>query len=239
MSNRLYRPNGIEPSSGGWAVQVDSGSAVGEPGSTSRGVQHEHFDAVVLACPAGAAARLLDCSGVAAEVSTTLRAVTTADVALVSLAVPAQAWPRSLVGMSGYLVPKPQQNLVTAVSFGSQKWSHWADPGLQLLRISLGRDGLPVLHLDDATLLAAAVDEVSAHLGLALSPCHSRISRWPGAFPQYRPHHGARIEAMQRLLPTGLLVAGASYHGIGIPACVRSGQIAAQSALRHLKSLAD
>ena len=220
---------GVEPSPSGWAVH--SGAATGS--------RTEHFDAVVLACPADAAARLLAGSGAAAEIAATLRAITTADVALVSLAVPSQAWPRGLLGMSGYLVPKPQQNLVTAVSFGSQKWSHWASPDLQVLRISLGRDGLPVLHLDDATLLAAAVDEVSAHLGFRLSPTHTRISRWPGAFPQYRPHHGERVDTVQRVLPTGLLLAGASYHGIGIPACVRSGQIAAQSALQHLNSLAD
>ena len=55
-----------------------------------------------------------------------------------------------------------RQRLVTAVSFGSQKWAHWrpAD-GSQILRVSLGRDGLPVAHLDDDALIDAVVRESS------------------------------------------------------------------------------
>lgn len=216
----------LERSGSGWLVADD-------------GVSRGHFDAVVLACPAAATAALLQRSALAADAVTAIGAITTADVVLVTLAVPSQAWPNELHGMSGYLVPKPQQRLVTAVSFGSQKWAHWANPDHQVLRISLGRDGLPVLHLDDATLLAAAVDEVSAQLGVTLQPTQVRLTRWAGAFPQYRPHHSDRVAAAQRDLPPGLAIAGASYHGIGIPACVRSGQLAAQSALQHLDFMAD
>jgi oxygen-dependent protoporphyrinogen oxidase len=136
-------------------------------------------------------------------------------------------WPARLRGLSGYLVPKPQQRLVTAVSFGSQKWAHWADPDHVVLRISLGRDGLPALHLADDALLAEARIDLTVHLGVDSEPVAVRISRWPNAFPQYRPHHGAAIAAAERVLPAGIAIAGASYHGIGIPACIRSGQLAA------------
>ena len=36
------------------------------------------------------------------------------------------------------------------------------------------------------------------------------------------------VAAIEEELPPSLAVAGASYHGIGIPACVRSGQRAAE-----------
>jgi oxygen-dependent protoporphyrinogen oxidase len=150
-----------------------------------------------------------------------------------TLAVPAQGWPERLRRLSGYLVPKPQQRLVTAVSFGSQKWAHWADPDRIILRVSLGRDGLPVLHLSDEELLADLVDELKVHLGIDLQPAEVRVSRWPNAFPQYRPHHGATVAAAEGLLPAGIALAGASYHGIGIPACIRSGQLAAAAVLQR------
>jgi oxygen-dependent protoporphyrinogen oxidase len=108
------------------------------------------------------------------------------------------------------------------VSFGSQKWSHWATEGKVVLRVSLGRDGLPVLHLGDDQLLAAAVDEVGRHLGLDLAPTASRVTRWAGAFPQYRPHHAQKVAAIEAGLPDGLALAGACYHGIGVPACINS-----------------
>ncbi|MEI7547314.1 MAG: protoporphyrinogen oxidase [Actinomycetota bacterium] len=188
-------------------------------------VDGEAFDAIVFACPAKAAARLL--AGVAPDAAATLAQIPAADVAMVSLAVHSADWPARLVGMSGYLVPKPMQRLVTAASFGSQKWTHWQVGDHVILRISLGRDGLPVLHLSDEQLLSAAAEEVGHHIGLMIEPIHARVSRWPGAFPQYRPHHAARLAQAEGRLPPGLALAGASYHGIGIPACIRSGQQAA------------
>ena len=205
-------------------------------------VNDEHFDAVILATPAAGASRLL--SREAADAAAMLSAIPTADVAIVTVAIDARDWPARLAGMSGYLVPKPMQRLVTAVSFGSQKWAHWAIPGAVVLRISLGRDGLAVLHLPDAELLTAALDEVGKHLGLTVQPLavHGqsvRISRWSAAFPQYRPHHAVHIAAAERALPAGLALAGASYHGIGVPACIRSGQHAAAATHTFLHSMAQ
>ncbi|MDP2292559.1 MAG: protoporphyrinogen oxidase [Actinomycetota bacterium] len=207
--------------------EVRTGTTVGSLDADGSGwrVNDEHFHAVVLACPAAAAARLL--TGAVPDAANALGTIPSADVAMVTLAVRAVEWPRHLFGMSGYLVPKPMQQLVTAASFGSQKWAHWAVPGSVFLRISLGRDGLPVLHLSDEELLAAAVQEVSRHLGITLQPQHTRVSRWQGAFPQYRPHHAALVERIEHALPAGLALAGASYHGIGVPACIRSAQRAA------------
>jgi len=189
------------------------------------------FDGVVLACTARVASGLL--TAIDAGASSTLAKVPTADVALLTLAVPAVGWPARVRNLSGYLVPKPQQRLVTAVSFGSQKWAHWAREGDVVLRVSLGRDGLPALHLSDDELLADVVDELNGHLAIDLQPTTVRVSRWPNAFPQYRPHHGATIAAAERRLPAGIALAGASYHGIGIPACVQSGRQAVGALLRR------
>ena len=200
-------------------------------------VNDECFDAVVLAGPAAATAALL--GHAAPDAARTLAGIPSADVAMVTIAIRASEWPQRLRGMSGYLVPKPMQRLVTAVSFGSQKWLHWEHAGLVMLRISLGRDGLAVLHISDEQLLAAAIEEVGHHLGLAVQPEHARVSRWPGAFPQYRPHHAARVAAAEQSLPGALTLAGASYHGIGVPACIRSGQEAAASLRRALQPVAE
>ncbi len=185
-------------------------------------------DRVVLACPAPAAARLL--GAVAPDAARGLAALPGADVAMVSVAIPTEQWPDRCRSRSGYLVPKPQQRLVTAASFGSQKWPHWDDGRQVIVRVSLGRDGLPVLHLDDDTLIGAAVAELSTHLGTDLAPTATRVTRWPRAFPQYRPHHAATVATIATQLPHGLALAGASYHGIGVPACIRSGQAAVAAA---------
>jgi oxygen-dependent protoporphyrinogen oxidase len=172
---------------------------------------------------------------VAPEAAATVGRIETADVVMVSLAISDSTWPDRLRGMSGYLVPKPMQHLVTAASFGSQKWPQWQAPGQVVLRISLGRDGLPVLHLDDDRLVAAAVAETSRHIGVELQPSAVRVTRWPGAFPQYRPHHHRLVADAAASLPGGITLAGASYHGIGIPACIRSGIAAADVTLADMR----
>ena len=194
-------------------------------------VDGEVFDGVVLACPARVASRLL--ANLEPSASSALAAIPTAGVALVTLAMPAEGWPAKLRGLSGYLIPKPQQRLVTAVSFASQKWAHLAGADHVILRVSLGRDGLSALHLSDDHLLADVLDELSVHLRFDAQPIASRISRWPNAFPQYRPHHGTTIASIERSLPRGVVLAGASYHGIGIPACIRSGQQGAVATLQQ------
>ncbi len=215
---------------GGGQVRTGAPCTLLEPDGPGWRVDGHPADAVVLACPAVQAARLLP-PGAAADA---LARIEYADVVLVTVAVPSSGWPARLAGLSGYLVPKPVQQLVTAVSFGSQKWAHWASEEHVLLRISLGRDGLPVDHLDDARLVAAALEETSRHLGVELVPTDVRVSRWPRAFPQYRPHHARLVTDAEAALPPTVALAGASYHGIGIPACIRSGEAAAELLTRRL-----
>jgi oxygen-dependent protoporphyrinogen oxidase len=220
-------------------AQIRLGTTVQELAADGAGwrVDGERFDAVVLACPANSSSRLL--GDIVPDAARSLFAIPAADVAMVTMAVPAGDWPERLRGLSGYLVPKPMQRLVTATSFGSQKWTHWAHADTVLLRVSLGRDGLPVLHLTDDILLTAAVEEVSNHIGHALRPTDQRITRWTGAFPQYRPHHADNVAATERQLPAGITIAGASFHGIGVPACINSGQKAAATTVAMLRSLAQ
>jgi len=197
----------------------------------------EVFDAVLVATPAAAARGLLE--PIASEASTLLSTAETSDVALLSLHIGADEWPERLGGRSGYLVPKPVQRAVTAVSFGSQKWAHWQPPeGGQIMRVSLGRDGAPVLHQDDDTLVDQALDDLATHLGAHFSPKQVRVSRWPGAFAQYRPNHRRWVESVRATLPGSIAVAGSSYDGIGIPACVRSGRTIAELLARHLDAVA-
>jgi oxygen-dependent protoporphyrinogen oxidase len=58
-------------------------------------------------------------------------------------------------------------------------------------------------------------------------PAEVLVSRWGGALPQYPPGHVARVAALRAALPETIAVAGAGYDGVGIPACIGSGERAA------------
>ena len=199
----------IERTAGGWLVD-------GLPA-----------DAVVLATPARTTAPLLE--HLTTDVARTLSAFDHAGVVIVTAAVGAEKWPTEFRSRSGYLVPKPVQDWVTAVSFASTKWAHWQpdqDSGHSndvILRISLGRDGRDLTGHSDEALTSAALGEVSKHVGFPIEPTALRMTRWPLAFPQYRPGHAKRVAAIESSLASdapGEFVSGASYRGIGIPACV-------------------
>ena len=206
--------------------------------TTGTPVDDDVFDAVIFATPARVTGDLL--ADAAPDASTLLAQAETADVIMVTLHVAADQWPEGLRAMSGYLVPKPAQRWVTAASFGSQKWAHWRPPaGGEILRVSLGRDGMEVLQLNDDEVLDAVLSDLALHLGVAFDPLEVRITRWPGAFAQYRPHHAQWVDAVERNLPPGLFVTGAGFRGIGIPACVRSGLATAGRASTHLANLEE
>jgi oxygen-dependent protoporphyrinogen oxidase len=163
-----------------------------------------------------------------------------ASVVLITMAISAHQWPSRLTG-SGYLVPKPDQRWVTAASFGSNKWAHWRpNDGSMIVRISLGRDGLDVMHFEDDALVNLALADMKLHLGTDFTPHEVRISRWNDSFPQYRPHHFARLAELEHSLSAsapGIVFAGASYRGIGVPACVEQARNSAHALLEHLSLL--
>lgn len=197
-------------------------------------------DAVVVSSPARRSADMF--GALDARAAELLATWEHASVVLITMAVPARQWPSRLNG-SGYLVPKPDQRWVTAASFGSNKWAHWRpEDGSMVLRVSLGRDGLDVMGFDDDALTNLALADMKHHLDVDLTPSHVRISRWPESFPQYRPHHFAKLLELEHALAVsapGVRFAGASYRGIGIPACVQQGRAAAEAVLKHLDSRRD
>jgi len=191
-------------------------------------------DAVVLAVASPVAARLVasQAPGPAAE----LEGIDYASVVVVTLAYPASGVPHPLDG-SGFLVPRTEGRLMTACTWSSSKWPHLARPGRVLLRVSAGRWGDDrALAMTDGALVDRLHAELAEALGLHARPLAARVTRWPGAFPQYRVGHLdrlARIEAGLAALP-GLVVGGAPYRGIGLPACVAQGRRAAEAVLRQV-----
>lgn len=197
-------------------------------------------DAIVIASPARKSADFV--AGVNKHAASLLRQWDHASVVLITMAIPANQWPSHLTG-SGYLVPKPDQRWVTAASFGSNKWAHWRPvDGSMILRVSLGRDGLDVMHYDNDQLLNLALADMKLHINADLTPTEVRTSRWAESFPQYRPYHFDKLADVERSVNEhggGIFFAGASYRGIGIPACVQQARNAGESALAHLASLSQ
>ena len=183
-------------------------------------------DAVVVAVPPAPAARLL--ADVAPAASTDLAAIETASVVLVTV-----VWRRADLFAppgSGYLVPPSAGRPVKGVTVASAKWAHLDDGEHVVVRCSFGRYGDTTdLQRDDDDLVRLAVDELTKTGRVAGPPIATRVSRWGGGLPQYAVGHVDRVRRIRAAVATvpGLAVCGAAYEGVGIPACIRTGQQAA------------
>ncbi|KDN78892.1 protoporphyrinogen oxidase [Streptomyces olindensis] len=199
-----------------------------------------HADAVVLAVPAPAAARLLrtEAPGAAAELDT----VEYASMALVTLAY--RRAEADLPDGSGFLVPPVDGRTIKASTFASRKWGWIAEenPDLIVLRTSVGRYGeTEILRRDDAELVDVSRLDLKAATGLDATPVATRVTRWDDGLPQYPVGHHARVARVREhvaRLP-GLAVCGAPYDGVGIPACIASAHAAVDQIQGDLRGVEE
>ncbi len=155
-----------------------------------------------------------------------------ASVAVSTLAYRPEDVPRPLDG-AGFLVPRVERKLMTACTWSTSKWPALAGSGLVLVRASTGRSGDDrFADLADDELVDRLHAELAAAIGVRRPPVTSLVSRWADGFPQYQPGHQRRVDRITTTLAAaapGVIVAGAAYRGLGIAACVRQAEEAAQA----------
>ncbi|MEU0198084.1 MULTISPECIES: protoporphyrinogen oxidase [unclassified Streptomyces] len=214
--------------------------AAGEAWRVIAGDRVLHADAVVLAVPAPAAARLLraESPGAAAELDT----VEYASMALVTLAYRRAG--TALPDGSGFLVPPVDGRTIKASTFASRKWGWIAEenPDLLVLRTSVGRYGeTDILRRDDEELVEVSRHDLKAATGLDATPVATRVTRWDDGLPQYPVGHHTRVARVREhvaRLP-GLAVCGAPYDGVGIPACIASAYAAVDQIQGDLRGVEE
>jgi oxygen-dependent protoporphyrinogen oxidase len=204
------------------------------------GASETATDAVIVAVPASKGARLL--SDLAPAAAMELAAIETASMVIVTLAFDLSARISFPAG-SGILVPAIEGLAVKAMTFSSQKWPGvGTDGNVLLMRASLGRAGEEwALQRDDAELVSVVRRELATITGLEQTPIDSHVQRWGGALPQYAVGHVARVARVRAAVAEvpGVAVCGASFDGVGIPACIASAHIAADRIAAGLRRSAQ
>jgi len=207
----------IQAQAGGWTV--------------SAGMKSDHFDRVIVALPARAAAEILQNTspGLASE----LAAIQYSSSITVGLGYDRQVR-ESLPPGFGFLVPRSEGKRMLAATFVHNKFPHRAPEDRALLRCFFaGSNAENVWSFSDDQIVGIVHDELRLILGLRAEPLFARVYKWKSAMAQYGVGHLERLERIERRrqqLP-GLALAGNGYRGIGVPDCVRSGREAAKQLL--------
>jgi protoporphyrinogen/coproporphyrinogen III oxidase len=196
--------------------------------SVAAGLKSEHFNAVILALPALATAKLLSTSS--PELSAELAAIGYSSSITVGLGYDREVR-QSLPPGFGFLVPRSEGKRLLAATFVHNKFPHRAPEDRALLRCFFaGSNAENIWQLSDDAIIAIVGNELQQILGLRVAPLFARVYKWKSAMAQYGVGHLERLDRIERLrqqLP-GLALAGNGYRGIGVPDCVRSGQDAAK-----------
>ena len=189
-------------------------------------------DAVIAASPAPAFADSVE--GLDPELSARLREIPFASTATVSLIYHAKSFPAPPRGF-GFLTMRGEGTTLTAATYSSSKFPARAPQGKIVVRAFVGGAGRE--ESAEAALMrieSRVREDLDRVLGLkGATPVAAKTTRWIKANPQYNVGHARRLERLASCLKghPGLVLAGCSYGGVGLPDCVRSGRRAAELAL--------
>lgn len=211
----------ISPKDRRWSVRANNDQAM--------------FDGIICAGSAYRASKLL--GNVDPELAQTLREIETASSAIVALGIQRNQLTRPFNGF-GIIYPHIDGGQVIAISFSSNKFAGRCSTDQLLIRVFMGGAlQSELVDLDDESLFKIAIDQLDKSLGFTATPSFKKVYRWSNTMPQYHLGHVDRVRHVQSRVDTlpHFALAGNSYHGVGIPACVASGKKAAQAICNGLQ----
>ncbi|QSO52525.1 protoporphyrinogen oxidase [Alicyclobacillus curvatus] len=213
--------------------RLDNGQYLISYGSPT-GTETLLADAVIVATPASVSAQLL--CGLSAKTAklSAIRYVSTATVILGYAQGVLDHLP-----VSEFLVSRDEPTGITLCTVVSRRWPHTTTGNRGLIRCDVGRSGQQEwLALDDNALAHHVQAKLADVFALEAKPWFKKVMRWEKAIPQYEVGHAQLVSEVETHLAhdaPGIFVAGAGYHGIGVPECIASGRTAAAHAIRWLK----
>lgn len=205
----------LTPRAGGWQITTGQGDIL-------------DADAVLLAIPAHAAARLV--APMSAEAGDRLRSFQAVSSVSVSLACAASAVTLPS-GAGGFVSPSAVEDEgFRACDFASAKFPGRSPEGFALLRAFFRPGREWPLDAPDSRWVEFAVDAIWPALGIRARPARAWVARWPGALPRYAADQGESLQVIARLLGGGppLELAGAAYRASGIAGAIESARAAAR-----------
>jgi len=197
----------------GWKIELASG-------------EQQSCDALVVATRASDAARLLEpewgTSAAALGHSNALSSVT------VSLAYARARVPHPLDATGFVVAEAAQAEGFRACTFASSKLAGRAPESHALLRLFFRPSPEQLLRDTNADWVLRAQRCAARALGPLGGAERSWVSRWERALPVFDAAHRARVTTLEAALAgSGVLLAGAAFHGAGIDGAVRSAEAAA------------
>lgn len=138
---------------------------------------------------------------------------------------------------TGFIVPRGSSLKMTACTWVHKKWPHTTPNGKELLRCFVGRpDEDQIVDASDDELVEAVFRDLHQIRGIRIyqEPAFAVVNRMKHVRPVYAVGHKKWVRRVlrqvERYFP-GVHLVGSSYHGIGLPDCIKQGKETAEAVL--------
>lgn len=117
-----------------------------------------------------------------------------------------------------------------ASTWTSRKWKHTSTEGNLLVRMfykSVNPDYDKLVGLSDEELAKIALEDIRLSIGLEAEPVVVQVTKWIDQMPKYDLAHYDALKGLTTELDSkypNLFIAGGSYFGVGIGACIQNGK---------------
>jgi len=188
----------------------------------------EEFDAVILSIQPNAAGPML--SDVDPQLGVKLSGVQYVSSVVASLVFNERDF-RGFSDCLGIIIPSTEKMNLVACSFYSKKFPEKSGDEKVVIRCFLGGELNPdVVLWDEEKIKSVIKKELLRIFGYENRPTEIYIKKYPMSMPRFALGHKENISRVMHRLThhSGLALCGAAYLGVGIPDCVRSGDLAAQ-----------
>ncbi|MGE7948908.1 protoporphyrinogen oxidase [Lysinibacillus sp. NPDC093688] len=131
---------------------------------------------------------------------------------------------------TGYIVSHNSNVICNAATWTSRKWKHTSAEGKLLVRLfykSINPEYERLRLMSDEELAAVALEDVRKSLGIEETPTIVGVTKWIDQMPKYDLAHREALQGLLQELEKNypnLSIAGCSYFGVGIGACIQNGK---------------
>ena len=130
---------------------------------------------------------------------------------------------------TGFITANTDELSCNACTWTSRKWEHTSNSGNLLVRLFYKNSHPSYASLETMEkeeLLEIALGDIHKSLGISATPVASEVTKWADQMPNYLISHPKSVETLESKMASdypGIILAGCSYYGVGIPDCIQNG----------------
>lgn len=141
---------------------------------------------------------------------------------------------------TGFIVSENSDVKCNACTWTSRKWTHTSKDNQLLVRMFY-KSSSPAFevmkNMSEEELVKVALEDIEMSLKLTGKPNVIEVTKWNDQMPNYHLAHGEAIQSLTAKMTDAMpnvVLAGCSYYGVGIVACIQNGKDTAENIINSI-----